>query len=478
MASTTSEVPFTVPTYDPSQPNGGDVFTTNVNTQYTGLEFHYIYLVICGYLVFLIVPGIGLFYAGLSRRKSGLTMLFLSFTVLAVVTFQWIFWGYSLAFSRDAHPFIGTLQNFVMRHTIAAPAASSAVIPDIVYCFYQLMFCACTVMIVVGGAVDRGRILPALVFGFLWATIVYCPIACWTWNVNGWLAKLPALDFAGGGPVHQSSGWAALAYAAVVGKRAGTPAGTRTKPHNATLVFLGTCLIWFGWFGFNGGSALNGSVRAMWAAFNTNVAACFGAIGWVTVDLIRHRGRFSLIGACEGVVAGLVGITPAAGYVSIWPAAAIGFFTAVVCAVAGSVAPALRVDDGLEVFKLHAIGGMMGSFLTGIFADQAISALDGASMYPGGVNGNGKQIGYQLIEILAIAGWSFTVSAILLFVLDKVPGMKLRVDEEAEKSGIDGQMFFDERIGEWDFEGLGLFGLTTSKPSRDADEPGNMLSAS
>ena len=223
-----------------------------------------------------------------------------------------MFWGFSLAYSRTAGPFIGDLANFGMMNVFAAPSVGSPYIPDIVFCLYQLLFCACTVQIVIGGSFERGRIIPSLVFGFLWATIVYCPIACWTWNPNGWLYKLPSLDFAGGGPVHISSGWSALAYALVLGQRKHHGEATHGKAHNTNLVFLGTILIWFGWFGFNGGSALNATVRAMMVAFNTNTAASTGVLGWVMVDYIKKR-KFSVVGACEGAIAGLVGITPAAG---------------------------------------------------------------------------------------------------------------------------------------------------------------------
>lgn len=223
-----------------------------------------------------------------------------------------MFWGFSLAYSRTAGPFIGDLANFGMRNVSAAPSVGSPYIPDIVFCLYQLLFCACTVQIVVGGFFERGRIIASLVFGFLWATVVYCPIACWTRNPNGWLYNLPSLDFARGGPVHISSGWNALAYALVLGKRKHHGEATHGKAHNTNLVFLGTVLIWFGWFGFNGGSALNATVRAMMAAFNTNTAASTGVLGWVMVDYIKKR-KFSVVGACEGAIAGLVGITPAAG---------------------------------------------------------------------------------------------------------------------------------------------------------------------
>jgi ammonium transporter, Amt family len=322
-------------------------------------------------------------------------------------------------------------------------------------------------MIVVGGAFERGNIVPSLIFSFFWATIVYCPIACWTWNSNGWLYNLPSLDFAGGGPVHISSGWAALAYALVLGKRKHHGEHTHGKPHNTTLVFLGTVLIWFGWFGFNvsvvifsfssssnrssvqGGSALNASVRAMVAAFNTNTAACTGVLGWVLVDYVRYKGKFSVVGACEGAIAGLVGITPAAGYVSVWLAAVIGLVTSIVCALLQNVNEWLHIDDGMEVFKLHGIGGICGAFMTGIFATSSISALDGSSLNPGAIDGNGKQVYLQLAEIAAISGYSFVVSCILLYILKMIPGMKLRVEEEHEIIGLDKAQFVDEQIGDW-----------------------------
>jgi Amt family ammonium transporter len=437
------------PVFNASTPSGGDPLLVDVNAQYIGFEYHYTYLIFCSFVVWLIIPGIGLLYGGLARRKSALALLFQSLLVGAVTTFQWMFWGYTLAYSRTAGPFIGDMASFGMKNVMAAPSPGSAVIPEIVFCLYQLLFCACTVQIVVGGAFERGRIIPSLVFGFFWATVVYCPIACWTWNPNGWLYNLPSLDFAGGGPVHISSGWSALAYAFVLGKRKHNGDKSHGKPHNTTLVFLGTVLIWFGWFGFNGGSALNATVRAMLAAFNTNTAASTGMIGWVMVDYFKHGRRFSVVGACEGAIAGLVGITPAAGYVSVWLAAVIGFVTAVVCALLQNLNEWIHIDDGLEVFKLHGIGGMVGSFLTGIFATAKVSMLDGATSAPGGIDGNGIQVGKQFAEITAISSYSFLVSCALLYILKYIPGMHLRTTEEAEMKGLDLDQFFDEQIGDW-----------------------------
>jgi Amt family ammonium transporter len=421
----------------------------DVNKQWEGLEFHYVYQVIMGSLVFLIVPGIGLLYGGMARRKSALAMIFQSMMVMAVCSFQWMFWGFSLTFSRTGGPFIGDLSNFGMRNIMAGPSFGSAVLPDIVFCYYELMFCVCATMIVVGGSFERGRIVPSIIFSFLWSTIVYCPIAYWTWNPRGWLFNLPGLDFAGGGPVHISSGTAALAYALVLGKRIKYGEKHFYKPHNVTVVFLGTVLIWFGWYGFNGGSALNASMRSMVAIFNTHTSACTGIVGWTFFGYIKHGRKFSVIGACEGAIAGLVGITPAAGYVSVWCAAAIGFLTAIGICCFENVNQWIHVDDGLEVFKLHGIGGILGAFWTGIFATSSVSSLDGVTLAPGAIDGNGVQVGKQIAEICAIASYSFTMSLLLLLVMKYIPGLHLRVTDEAEMIGYDMDQFNDEVVGEW-----------------------------
>lgn len=266
----------------------------------------------------------------------------------------------------------------------------------------------------------------------------------------GWLFIFGALDFAGGGPVHISSGAAALAYALVLGKRSRYGQKHVYKPHNVTIVFLGTVLIWFGWFGFNGGSALNASIRGMVAVWNTNLAASTGVIGWTMFHYAFRGRKFTVIGACEGAIAGLVGITPAAGYVTVWYAAAIGFITAIIICLFEDLNEWLRIDDGLEVFKLHGIGGMVGAFLTGIFATAKISALDGIpTIVHGAVDGNGVQVGRQLAEICAIFAWSFTCSVIMLMVLKYIPGMQLRVSDDIEEIGLDLDQFDDEVVGEW-----------------------------
>ncbi|KJY00040.1 ammonium transporter like protein [Zymoseptoria brevis] len=466
---------FPVPKYDPSMPRGGNTLEVNVNDQYTGHEFHYVYLTVCAFLVWMIIPGIGLLYSGLARRKSSLALLFQSLMVVAVVAFQWMFWGYSLAYSRTGNAFIGNLDNFGLMGVRVAPSPGNAFLPEIIFCFYQLLFCAVTVQLVIGGAFERGGILASLLFSFIWATIVYCPVANWTWNANGWLYNLGELDFAGGGPVHIASGCASLAYALILGKRqVKSEIGRgRTKPHNASLVWLGTMLIWFGWFGFNGGSALNASVRSLYVVFNTNTAASTGVLGWVLVDMIRNKGKFSVTGACEGAIAGLVGITPAAGYVNFWLAALIGFLTGIVCSSLHDLNDWLNVDEGLDVFKLHGIGGMVGSFLTGIFADAPIGALDYELEIAGAINGNGVQIGYNLAGIVAIAAYSFTMTSIILLVLKYIPGVGLRVSAEDEMMGLDAVHFADEEIGDWEY----MKGTRSTLNGRDVAEQSRRVSS-
>jgi len=323
---------------------------------------------------------------------------------------------------------------------MAAPSWGSAVIPDIVFCFYELMFCACATMIVVGGSFERGRIVPSIIFGFLWATLCYCPISYWTWNANGWLFNLPALDFAGGGPVHMTSGAGALAYALMCGKRHDPVADGLPiyKPHSINTMVLGTIFLWFGWFGFNGGSSGNATIRGFYAAANTNLAAACGALSWMYIDYFRRGRKWTTAGLCSGAVAGLVGITPAAGFVPIYTAVPIGFLTAAGANYAVGLKHILHIDDGLDVFALHGVGGFIGSMCTGLFAADYVAALDGATVISGGwMNHHYVQLGYQLAGATATLIWSFGISCIILFTMNHIPYLKLRMSLEDEVTGTD-----------------------------------------
>lgn len=414
-----------VSTYDPSMPaavySTGDIAWVLASTA----------------LVMLMSPGVGYLYSGLLRRKNALSMLYLSLAVYCVVTFQWFFWGYSLAFSPTSGKFIGNLQAFGMMGVLDAPSPGSAKIPTIVYAIYQSMFAAITPVLAIGGSAERGRLGPLLVFVFIWSTLVYDPIACSTWNPSGWAYQLGALDFAGGGPVHMTSGTASLAMSIYLGKRRGYgTAKLAYRPHSVSHVVLGTTLLWFGWFGFNGGSALAANMRAAQASIATNLAAATGGLTWLLIDWYYSR-RWSAVSLCSGIVTGLIGITPAAGYVGSPAAMAIGIITVVAANFATKLKHIFRFDDALDVFSTHAIGGLVGSLLTGIFADSRVAGFDGTVIPGGWINLNYVQLGYQLANSVAILSYTFVMTTIILVIVDHIPGCSLRANEEGEIIGID-----------------------------------------
>ncbi|GAA95425.1 uncharacterized protein L969DRAFT_614781 [Mixia osmundae IAM 14324] len=425
-------------------------------------------------LVMIMTPGLGFFYSGLLRRKNALSMIWASMVVFATVSFQWFFWGYSLTFSPTGSKFIGNLDNFGLMNVLLDESAGSTRIPALLYCIYQLMFAAITPMIAVGAMAERGRLGPIMVFTFVWATLVYDPIACWTWAPNGWAYILPALDFAGGGPVHMSSGTAALAYSIWIGKRRGY--GTERlayKPHNVSHVVLGTVFLWFGWFGFNGGSALSANLRATQAAIVTNNAAAVGGLTWMLLDWRLER-KWSAVGFCSGAICGLVGITPASGYVGTPASLAIGVITAACCNWATKLKFIFGYDDALDIFAAHGIGGMVGNLLTGLFADSRVVSFDGASVIDGGwINHHYIQLAYQLADCAAIMGYAFAMTMLILVVMDYIPGLSLRASEEAEIIGVDeaemGEVAYDYVLLEKDLEAK-YFEETGSRSSSDLPE--------
>ncbi|KAF9914706.1 hypothetical protein BX616_007736 [Lobosporangium transversale] len=386
-------------------------------------------------LVWLMIPGIGYFYSGMARSKNALSLIMLSCCSVAVVTFQWFLFGYSLAFSKTGSKFIGNFENAFLRGVLDQPSVGSAKIPDLVFMIFQCMFAALTPALAVGAAAERGRILPTLVFIFLWTTFVYDFIACWTWSANGWSFVMGGLDFAGGTPVHISSGGAALAYALVLGRRSGNHNDFR--PHSMSNVVIGTCFLWFGWFGFNGGSALSANLRGAMACVVTNLSASVGGITWVLLDY-RHERKLSVLGFCSGAVSGLVAITPGSGYVSPASSVAIGFLGAVACNLAVRLKHNLKYDDAFDVFAVHGVGGVVGNILTGIFAQSWVAALDGVTVIPGGgLDGHWIQVAHQLADSCAGLGWSFGVTYLILFIMNKIPGLTLRVDPDHEHRGLD-----------------------------------------
>ncbi|KAH0603734.1 uncharacterized protein H6S33_007393 [Morchella sextelata] len=412
--------------YNGSGPTGGDSLTEDFNIWYeTG---DYAWMLTSTALVLLMIPGVGFFYSGLARRKSALSLIWLSMMSTAVVSFQWFFWGYSLAFSHSAGSFLGNLENIGFRNVLGQTSVGSSKIPDLLFALYQGMFSCITVALAIGAAAERGRMLPCVVFMFVWATLVYDPIACWTWNATGWSFKMGGLDFAGGTPVHISSGSAALAYSLMLGKRRGH--GTHElnyRPHNVTHIVLGTVFLWVGWFGFNGGSALSANLRAVMACVVTNLSASVGGITWCLLDY-RLEQKWSTVGFCSGVIAGLVAITPGSGFVPPWAAVIYGVVGGAACNYATKLKFVIGVDDALDIFAEHGVGGIVGNIMTAFFAADYIAHLDGYSEIDGGwINHHWIQLGYQ--------------------VADSVAGFALRASEEAEILGID-----DAELGEFAYD--------------------------
>ncbi|EEB08964.2 ammonium transporter Amt1 [Schizosaccharomyces japonicus yFS275] len=432
MSSTLDAVSTPTPTLDGV--NGGDSRTINLNQFYDAGDVAW---VLCSTaLVFIMIPGVGFFYSGLARRRSAVSMLFLSLMSIAVVGFQWFFWGYSLTFSHEGCGYIGTLANFGLRQTLGRNSVGGSSVPDLLFCIFQGMFAAITPALAIGAAADRGRMLPCIVFILIWTTIVYDPIAFWTWNPKGWLFKLGSYDFAGGSPVHIASGMAALAYSIVLGRRS-DHGQVVYRPHNVPHVVLGTILLWFGWFGFNGGSALSANLRGIMACVVTHIAASVAGITWCIAEYIRSR-RWSCVAFCSGAVAGLVAITPGSGFVPPWAAVVIGVIGGVVCYAATFLKNFVRVDDALDIFAEHGIGGMVGNILTAFFAADYIQSLDGSTGNSGGwLSHHYAQLGYQIADTASCAAYSFLLSCIILYIMKFIPGLSLRVTEEQERMGLD-----------------------------------------
>jgi len=403
-------------------------------------------------LVWLMIPGVGFFYSGLLRRKNALSMIYLSMMCVAVVSFQWFFWGFSLAFSETGTPYIGDLKYFALRGVLAAPSMGNPRIPSIVFCVYQLMFAAITPILAIGAVAERGRLGPLLVFVFVWSTLVYDPLACMTWNSNGWSFSHGGLDFAGGTPVHISSGTAALAISIYLGKRRGY--GTESlayKPHNTTYVVLGTVFLWFGWFGFNGGSALSANMRAAQACIVTNLSASVGGLTWMLWDYRLER-KWSAVGFCSGAIAGLVAITPASGFVGSPAAVLFGFMAGTVCNFATQLKFVFGYDDCLDIFASHAIGGVLGNLLTGLFAQASVAHYDGVTAIPGGwLDHNYIQLAWQLADSCNGLAYSFVMTTVILWIMHFIPGLRLRATDEAELVGID-----DAEMGEYAYDYVGL----------------------
>ncbi len=403
-------------------------------------------------LVLLMIPGLALFYGGLVRSRAILNTFMMSFAALAVVGVQWVLFGYALAFEPGL--FENRLSWLGLSGVGAAAGPYSATIPHVAFSVFQVMFAGITVALISGAMVERIRFRVYLAFAVLWTTLVYDPIAHFVWGADGFLHTLGALDFAGGTAVHINAGAAGLALCLVLGVRKGF-GKEAMRPHNLPLVMIGTGMLWFGWFGFNAGSALVSNGLAGIAFINTQVATAAALLGWLLVERLRD-GHFTTLGAASGAVAGLVAITPACGTVSPAGAIVVGGLAGMICAVAIGLKNKFGFDDALDVVGVHLVGGLFGTLSIGFMATQTTNGIGVDGLFYGG---DASQLGKQAVAALAVMGYSFTVTLLIALALKYTMG--IRVSEEAELTGID-QSEHAETAYEWG--GL-LTGSSSGPPS-------------
>lgn len=389
------------------------------------------YVLLSAALVMLMIPGLAFFYSGMVRAKNVLATALQSFFALGIVSVLWVIVGFSLAFGPDINGLIGNL-NFAWFNGVGQEpnADFAATIPFLAFAVFQLFFAAITPALITGAFAERMKFWAFALFTSLWLLLVYAPLAHWVWAPGGWIRSLGALDFAGGTVVHISAGIAALAAALVIGKRAGIKKSSVT-PHNLPFTMLGAGLLWFGWFGFNAGSALGANGLAASAFVTTNVAAGAAMLGWALVDYLRHR-KVTSLGAVSGAVAGLVAITPAAGFVSPLSAIIIGLLAGVICAYAVGLKLKFGYDDTLDVVGVHAVGGIVGALLIGFLAEKAVNPAGADGFFHGG---GLTLLGHQAVAVGAAVAFAFIVSWILLKLIDMTIG--LRVSENEEVMGLD-----------------------------------------
>ena len=376
-------------------------------------------------------PGLALFYGGLVRRKNVLATIMQSFFVLCMISIQWILIGYSLSFGPDQGHFIGSLAWFGLKGVGMAPNPDyAATIPHLLFMAYQMMFAVITPGLITGAFAERMKFSTYVVFTLLWATLVYDPVCHWVWGAGGWLKNIGALDFAGGTVVHVSSGISALICALVLGKRRGY-GREPMPPHNLPLCLIGAALLWFGWFGFNAGSALGANELAVSAFIATNTAAAAAALTWMFIEW-KAIGKPTILGGATGAVAGLVAITPAAGFVTPLSSIIIGMMVGVVCYTSVAVIK-LRFgyDDSLDAFGVHGVGGMLGALATGLFAEKIVNPAGNNGLF----SGNPALLMTQATGVITAAAYAVAVTFILLKVLEATMG--LRVEDEEEVIGLD-----------------------------------------
>lgn len=379
-------------------------------------------------LVLVMMPGLALFYGGLVRTKNVLSTFMHTLVALGIVTLQWTLFGYSLAFGHDVHGVVGGLDHVLLMGVGLDPRAGMT-IPHLLFMAYQLMFAAITPALISGAYAERMSFKGFVLFTLLWSTLVYDPLAHWMWAPGGWLAELGALDFAGGAVVHISSGLSALIVALVMGTRLGHPR-EKAMPHNLTMTLLGAGLLWFGWFGFNGGSALGANGTAVLALVNSQLAAATGGVAWLVIDSMRLK-KSSSLGFASGFVAGLATVTPTAGFIGPMAAVLVGLAAGVVCYGGVLLKEKLGYDDTLDAFGVHGVGGVLGMMLLGVFAQKLWNPAGADGL----VTGRHAFFSHQMIAIGATAVWSCVLTYGLLKLVNALVG--LRVPSDVEREGLD-----------------------------------------
>lgn len=386
------------------------------------------WLLVSTALVLLMTPALALFYGGMVRSTGVLNMLMMNFIAIPLVTVAWLLLGYSMAFSDDAGGgLIGNLDHFGMANI--DPGTVRGAVPELLFATFQLTFAILTAALVSGAIADRAKFAAWMVFVPVWALAVYAPIAHWVWGPDGWLASFGALDYAGGLVVEIASGASALALALVLGPRIGFKTDAM-RPHNLPFVLLGAGLLWFGWFGFNAGSALSANGIAAAVFLNTLVAGCLGMLGWLAVEQIRD-GRPTTFGAASGVVAGLVAITPSCSSVNVLGALAVGVVAGALCALAVGLKFKFGFDDSLDVVGVHLVGGIVGTLMVGFVAAPEMGAAKTGLFYGGGID----QLWRQAVGAGVVLAFSFVASLIIAYIVKFTIG--LRASEEAESVGLD-----------------------------------------
>ncbi len=388
-----------------------------------------VFMIISTVLVMLMTPALALFYGGMVRKKNVLGTIMQSFMALGLVSIIWFTYGYSLAFGPDIGNIIGNLDFVMLKSISLKPSEIAPTVPHQLFAAFQMMFACLTPALITGAFAERFKFKSFLIFLFLWSTFIYCPLAHWVWGNGGWIKNLGGLDFAGGLVIHIASGAAALACCIMLGSRKGYKKEAM-PPHNLTLTFIGLMFLWVGWFGFNSGSALAASALATTAFINTQLGAVSGLLAWVCVEYL-HRGKITVLGGMSGTLAGLVGITPACGFVNSTSSVVIGIIAGMICYVFTTFKGKFHYDDSLDVIGIHGIGGVAGSILTGVFASTIVNP-DGAN---GLIYGTSELFKAQIISTLACVVFAFLGTLIVLFITDKISN--LRVSEFEEMQGLD-----------------------------------------